>query len=331
MTFPITTTQPDPLCRPAAGPRGCRGHRRRRHRGDDGVVPARQGPVGALVRKGSHRGRTIQPQLGLDPPAGPRPVGIADHDREPAPSGNAWPPRSAQGLGFRQTGVMYLAQDAKARSTGSRHGREHSRAHQLDTRLLTATEVGAMLKGAAGAVEGRALHRLGRAGRALGRGADAGRGGRGARRADRARPAPCAGWTWPAGRVAGVVTEAGPDRLRSCSGRGRRLVAAVPAPPRREDAAAFGAGLGRRDRADARDISRRCRRRRLRLPPPRRWRLFAGPRWIARMISSSAPMPLPVLRSPTCPILKNDIRAATFRLAAPKGFPDAWRTPRRWQ
>jgi glycine/D-amino acid oxidase-like deaminating enzyme len=29
-------------------------------------------------------------------------------------------------------------------------------------------------------------------------------------------------------------------------------------------------------------------------------------------------------------ILKKDFRSTTFRLAAPKGFPDAWGTPRRW-
>jgi glycine/D-amino acid oxidase-like deaminating enzyme len=30
------------------------------------------------------------------------------------------------------------------------------------------------------------------------------------------------------------------------------------------------------------------------------------------------------------PVLKKDFRSTSFRLAAPKGFPDAWGTPRRW-
>lgn len=31
------------------------------------------------------------------------------------------------------------------------------------------------------------------------------------------------------------------------------------------------------------------------------------------------------------PVLKKDFRSTHFRLAAPKGFPDAWGTPRKWQ
>lgn len=51
------------------------------------------------------------------------------------------------GLGFRQTGVLYLAKTEKE-IEGFEAWTEHSRAHQLDTRLLTASETMAMLKGA---------------------------------------------------------------------------------------------------------------------------------------------------------------------------------------
>ncbi|MFZ1482553.1 MAG: FAD-dependent oxidoreductase, partial [Paracoccaceae bacterium] len=58
-----------------------------------------------------------------------------------------------EGLGFRQTGVMYLAKTQRE-IDGFEAWTEHSRAHQLDTRLLTATEAAAMLKGAAGGWKG---------------------------------------------------------------------------------------------------------------------------------------------------------------------------------
>ena len=43
------------------------------------------------------------------------------------------------GLGFRQTGVLYLAKTAREMA-GFEAWTEHSRAHQLDTRLLTGAE-----------------------------------------------------------------------------------------------------------------------------------------------------------------------------------------------
>ena len=71
------------------------------------------------VRKGPDRGRTIQPQLGLDPPAGPRPGRIADHDRKPVdletPGRRDW----ARRWGSGRTGVMYLAK-TEARDGGVR-------------------------------------------------------------------------------------------------------------------------------------------------------------------------------------------------------------------
>ena len=52
-----------------------------------------------------------------------------------------------EGLGFRQTGVLYLAK-TEHEIAGFEAWTEHSRAHRLDTRLLTAGETSAMLKGA---------------------------------------------------------------------------------------------------------------------------------------------------------------------------------------
>src|SRR5690606_26932181 len=58
-----------------------------------------------------------------------------------------------EGLGFRQTGVMYLAKTDRE-IAGFEAWTEHARAHQLDTRLLTAAEAAAMLNGAAAAWKG---------------------------------------------------------------------------------------------------------------------------------------------------------------------------------
>ena len=58
-----------------------------------------------------------------------------------------------EALGFQQTGVMYLAKTQKE-IDGFEAWTEHSRAHQLDTRLLTGAETAAMLKGAVGAWKG---------------------------------------------------------------------------------------------------------------------------------------------------------------------------------
>lgn len=53
-----------------------------------------------------------------------------------------------QGLGFRQTGVMYLA-NTDADMAGFEAWMEHARAHGLDTRMLSAGQAADMLPGAA--------------------------------------------------------------------------------------------------------------------------------------------------------------------------------------
>ena len=95
MSFPITERQPAPLSRAAARRLRRGGDRRRDHRGDDRMASGRTRAVGDGLRKGPDRGRAEQPQLGLDPPAGPRSGRTADHGGKPAPSGNAWRRNSA--------------------------------------------------------------------------------------------------------------------------------------------------------------------------------------------------------------------------------------------
>ncbi|MFN4099643.1 MAG: NAD(P)/FAD-dependent oxidoreductase, partial [Pararhodobacter sp.] len=68
-----------------------------------------------------------------------------------------WSEKLGPGLGFRQVGVTYLAQNAQDQA---RHvaWMEHAKSHDLDTRLLTQAETQALIPGAA---EGRwtgALH-----------------------------------------------------------------------------------------------------------------------------------------------------------------------------
>ena len=51
-----------------------------------GLLPSLPTPArgeGGPLREGPHRRRTIEPQLGLGAPAGPRPFGIADHGGKP--------------------------------------------------------------------------------------------------------------------------------------------------------------------------------------------------------------------------------------------------------
>ncbi|OZA05728.1 MAG: PTS sugar transporter subunit IID, partial [Rhodobacterales bacterium 17-64-5] len=49
-----------------------------------------------------------------------------------------------EGVGFRQTGVLYLARTPREMA-GFEAWMEHARAHQLDTRLLTGAEALALL------------------------------------------------------------------------------------------------------------------------------------------------------------------------------------------
>ena len=231
-----------------------------------------------------------------------------------------------EALGFQQTGVMYLAKTQKE-IDGFEAWTEHSRAHQLDTRLLTGAETAAMLKGAVGAWKG-----------ALWTASDA-----------RAEPwvavpmlaaeaeergvvivEACAvrGLDIAAGKVAGVVTEVGRiacDHVVVAAGAWSRLflgrhgvkipqlsvlasVAATEPMPEIFPGAAADDDLAFRRRADG-GYS---------LAPGGSAHDF----FLGRDAFASFGSYLPVLR--------NDFRATTFRLAAPSGYPDAWGTPRAW-
>ncbi|MGL4235634.1 NAD(P)/FAD-dependent oxidoreductase [Tabrizicola sp.] len=230
-----------------------------------------------------------------------------------------------EGLGFRQTGVLYLAKTEREMADFEAWT-EHSRAHQLDTRLLTQGETLAMLKGAAAPWKG-----------ALWTASDA-----------RAEPwvavptlaavaaekgvvirEACAvrGVDLAAGRVAGVVTEAGRvacDHVVVAAGAWSRLflgqhgiripqlsvlasVAATEPMPEIFPGNAADDDFAFRRRADG-GYS---------IAPGARHDFFIGRDAFASF-------------GAYLPVLKKDFRSTSFRMAAPGGFPDAWGTPRRW-
>ena len=228
-------------------------------------------------------------------------------------------------LGFRQAGVLYLAKTERE-IAGFEAWTEHSRAHQVDTRLLTARETAAMLKGAAAPWTG-----------GLFTASDA--------RAEPLQAVPalaaaaaekgvvireaCAvrGLDLAAGRVAGVVTEAGRiacDHVVVAAGAWSRLflgahgigipqlsvvatVAATEPMPEIFPGNAADDDFAFRRRSDG-GYS---------IAPGARHDFFIG-----KDAFRSFGVYLPVL--------KKDFRSTNFRLSAPKGFPDAWATPRRW-
>ena len=228
-------------------------------------------------------------------------------------------------LGFRQTGVLYLAK-TEAEIAGFEAWIGHARAHQLDTRLLTADETSGLLKGSVAPWKAGLLT------------------------ASDARAEPwvavptlailaeeksvvireaCAvrGLDLQGGKVAGVVTETGRiacDHVVVAAGAWSRLflgqhgiripqlsvvasVAATEAMPEIFAGNAADDDFAFRRRADG-GYS---------IAPGARHDFFVG-----RDAVSSFGVYLPVLRK--------DFRSTNFRVAAPKGFPDAWGTPRRW-
>lgn len=229
------------------------------------------------------------------------------------------------GLGFKQTGVLYLAKTERE-IEGFEAWSEHARAHQLDTRLLTATETMAMLNGAAApwkgglftASDARAEPWV--AVPALA--AVAAENGVVIRESCAVRGLDLAG-----GKVAGVVTEAGRiacDHVVVAAGAWSRLflgrhgigipqlsvlasVAATEPMPEIFPGNAADDDFAFRRRADG-GYS---------IAPGARHDFFIG-----RDAFRSLGVYLPVL--------KKDFGSTNFRLAAPKGFPDAWGTPRHW-
>ncbi|MGA0542765.1 NAD(P)/FAD-dependent oxidoreductase [Neotabrizicola sp. VNH66] len=229
------------------------------------------------------------------------------------------------GLGFRQTGVLYLAK-TRGELAGYEDWLTHARAQDLDTGMVTAAEVSALLPGAAAGWTGglwtasdaraepwTAVPMLAEA--AAARGVTL-RENCAVRALDIA-----------AGQVAGVITEAGRiacDRVVVAAGAWSRLflaahgvqipqlsvlasVAETGPLPEIFPGAAADADFAFRRRADGGYT----------LAPGAEHDFFIG-----RDAFASLPKYLPVLRK--------DFRATTFRLAAPAGFPDAWGTSRRW-
>ncbi len=229
------------------------------------------------------------------------------------------------GLGFKQTGVLYLAK-TEAEIAGFEAWTEHSRAHQLDTRLLTAGETAGMLKGAAALWKGGlftasdaraepwvAVPALAAVAEASGVVIREG----------------CAvrGLDLAAGKVAGVVTELGRiacDHVVVAAGAWSRLflgnlgiripqlsvlasVASTEPIPEIFPGNAADDDFAFRRRADG-GYS---------IAPGARHDFFIG---------RDAVRSFGVYR----PVLKKDFRSTNFQAAAPKGFPDAWGTPRRW-
>lgn len=238
------------------------------------------------------------------------------------------PEATGEDLGFRQTGVLYIA-NTPAQMERHEAWAKIAAAHDLDTRLLTASEVRAMMTGAdewpggiAGglwtASDARAEPWL--AVPALARALVA-RGGVVAER--------CAVRTLDiqGGRVAGVVTERGRiacDSVVLAGGAWSSLflrrhgvsipqlsvissvAATVPLPEHFAGAAADSAFAFRR-RADGGYT----------LAPGDFHEFFLGPDAFRNFRAF-----LPQLRA--------DPFGSRYLPAAPKGFPDAWGTPRRW-
>ncbi len=227
-------------------------------------------------------------------------------------------------LGFRQTGVLYLANTAR---DTARHEAwmVHARAHGLDTRLLSRGEVQAMLPNAAGWVSGLLTPSDARAEPWIAvpsiAGALAARGA--AIREDCAvRALDIVG-----GRVAGVMTEAGrirADRVVLAGGAWssllarahgvtlpqlsvRATVAATEPLPEVWPGAAADRHFAFRRRADGGYT----------LAPGHFHEFFIGPDAFRHLW-------------PFRTQIRADISGTRFLPAAPRHYPDAWGTKRRW-
>lgn len=234
--------------------------------------------------------------------------------------------RLGDGLGFRQSGALYLARTDREMA-GFQDWLTSARAFGLDTRLMSGRETAAMLPGAAAPWKGglwTASDAKAEPWTAVPLLADAAAAsGVQVREACAVRALDLA-----AGRVAGVVTEAGRvacDKVVVAAGAWSRLLLqrhgvrlpqlsvratvaeTMPMPEifpgnaaddtlafrRRSDGGYTIASGGSEDD------------------------FFIGPDAFRSFFSY-------------LPILRHDPRLSRFRLAAPKGFPDAWSTPRRW-
>lgn len=227
-------------------------------------------------------------------------------------------------LGFRQTGVLYAANRPKDMA-GFEAWMVHAKAHGLDTRLLSAADLAALLPNAAGwsgglwtASDGRAEPWI-----AVPRLAAA------AVRAGVTIVEDCAvrALDIAAGRVAGVVSETGrvaADRVVLAGGAWSALLAQahgvmLPQLAVRATVAAtlplaevFSGAVADRHFAIRRRIDGGYT-----LAPGHFHEAFIGPDAFRHLRAF-------------LPQLRKDISGTRFLPAAPRHYPDAWTTPRRW-
>lgn len=230
-----------------------------------------------------------------------------------------------EGLGYRQGGVMYLARTA-AEMAEYEDWLARAQGHGLDTHIMTAGEVGARLKGAQGGWVG-----------ALFTPSD-GRAepwaavpmlAQGALRRGAVIVENCAvrALDLAAGRVAGVITEQGRiacDQVVVAGGAWSSLFlrAHGVAIPQLSVLASVAATqpmpeIFPGNAADSEFAFRRREDGGYSLAPGAEHDFFIGPDAFRNFAAY-------------LPVLKKDFRSTHFRPMAPRHYPDAWGTPRRW-
>ena len=227
-------------------------------------------------------------------------------------------------LGFRQTGVMYLAR-SEAEMADFDAWMTHARAQDLDTMMLSAVDVARHIKGQGGWIGGLLTPSDARAEPwvavpMLAQGAVA----RGALIVEN-----CAvrALDIAAGRVAGVITEAGRiacTQVVVAGGAWSRLFLGqhgvrIPQLSFLASVAATGP-MPEVFAGNAADDAFAFRRRMdggYTLAPGAEHDFWPGRDALASFRSY-------------LPVLKKDFRSTHFRPLAPRGYPDAWTTPRRW-
>lgn len=229
-----------------------------------------------------------------------------------------------EGLGFRQTGVTYLANTDRDME-GFAAWMPHAKAHDLDTRLLGRAEVAAHFgsdAGWKGAIQTSSDARAEpwAAVPLLAQGAVA-------RGVTIVEGCAVRALDISAGRVAGVVTEAGIiacDQVVVAAGAWSRLflgaqgvripqLSVLASVAATEPMAEFHSGGA----SDAHFAFRRRADGGYSLAPAGAHDFFPGPDALASFGAYLS-------------VLQKDIWSTRFRAMAPKGYPDAWSTPRRW-
>ncbi len=229
-----------------------------------------------------------------------------------------------QKLGFRQTGVMYLAR-SQAEMADFDAWMTHARAHGLDTAMLSASGVQQHIKGQGGWIGGLYTASDARAEPwvavpLLARGAVA-------RGAVIVEGCAVRALDLAAGRVAGVITEAGRvacAQVVVAGGAWSRLFLGahgirIPQLSVLASVAATGPmpEIFAGNAADDAFAFRRRANGGYTLAPGAAHDFWPGRDAIASLRSF-------------LPVLRKDFRSTRFRASAPRGYPDAWTTPRRW-